>query len=360
MHTALEQALCRLHQRSYCVTVSSATTGLALTMKTMDLAGSGVAIPSGVCLNVPLSVHYAGAVPVYCDIDVKTLGLTPSTLAAAGFGFSAVVAIHAYGNTCDINTLEAYCRQKSLPLIEDVAAAQGAAVGDRPAGSFGAASILSFGAGKIIDIGCGGAVLTDDPHLAHEIRERHSRLIPRQDEDVKRLGALSAWHTRLYNQHWGRDLAMHIKPFAKAALALKAEALTYARWDAGKVLQQLRHLEANLGRRRRLSAYFYNRMTRRTGVRCPPPSAGSAPWRACIFISGCRDQVLRALLDERMNISSWYPPAQYFLDSEAPPSTPVASQVGEEILNVWVNKDADIEYLDKISAKIFALTHETQ
>ena len=71
-----------------------------------------------------------------------------------------MIAVHGYGSTCDIQSIINICRDKHIPLIEDLAVAQGATVDLRPVGSFGDLSVVSFGSGKIIDVGHGGAVFT--------------------------------------------------------------------------------------------------------------------------------------------------------------------------------------------------------
>lgn len=357
MSLSLEVALCKLHQRSHCVLVSSGTVGLTLTMAALGLHGKGVAIPAGVCLNVPLSVHYAGATPIYCDIDPETLGLSPATLSGEVGSFAAVLAVHAYGNVCDIEAIEDHCRSDGIPLIEDVAVAQGAWAAGRPAGSFGVASVLSFGRGKIIDVGGGAAVLTDDSALATEIRQAHAYLSERTDADGQRLDTFSSWHTRLYNQNYGKDLDRHVASFVEHALALRDATLTSYSWNIDKVARELEGLAENLIRRRTLTAQFFNMVDARLpGVRCHFPPRESAPWRANLFVPRHRDRVLRTLLAEGVRVSSWYPPAQDFLVPAWSGHTPIARRVGEEILNVWANAEADAGYLDIVAGKIAALT----
>jgi dTDP-4-amino-4,6-dideoxygalactose transaminase len=313
--------------------------------------------PAGVCLNIPLSVHYAGATPVYCDIDPGTLGLSPATLSGAAGSFAAVLAVHAYGNVCDIEAIEDHCRLNGIPLIEDVAVAQGACAAGRPARSFGVASVLSFGRGKTIDVGGGGAVLTNDSALATEIRQAHAHLLDRTDADRQRLDTFSSWHTRLYNQNYGKDLDRHVASFVEHAMALCNATLTRYSWNRDKVAGGLEEPAENLMRRCVLTAQLFDMVEARLpGVRCHFPPRESAPWRANLFIPRHRDRVLRTLLSEGVRISSWYPPAQDFLAPAWSSDTPIARRDGEEILNVWANAEADAGYLDIVAGKIAALT----
>jgi dTDP-4-amino-4,6-dideoxygalactose transaminase len=356
MPFSLETALCRLHQRRHCVLVSSGTVGLALTLKMLGLEGLGVAIPAGVCLNVPLAVQYAGATPIYCDIEPDTLGLSPTTLLDQQYPIAAVLAVHAYGSVCAIEAIEEHCRLEGVPLIEDVAVAQGAQIDGRVVGSFGVASIVSFGRGKIVDVGGGGAVLTDNLMLAKEIRQAYAGLSEQTSLDDQRLDAFDVLHTQLYNRHYGKDLRKHIAPFVEMAQALRDATLSRRQWSADDALIGLERLNDNLIRRRALSIQLLERTETKLPRVCGHrPSSGSVPWRANIFIPACRDAVLRGLLADGLKISSWYPPAQDFLAPSTNFDTPVARRVGEEILNVWINDEVDTGYLDKVVERIVTL-----
>ena len=357
MLTSLERTLCRLHQRSYCVTLSSGTLGLTLTMEALGLQGKGVAVPAGVCLDVPLSVHYSGASPVYCDIDLQTLGLSLGTLKPHAHRCMAVLAVHAYGNMCEIQAIEDHCLIRGIPLIEDVALAQGARVGERPAGSFGAASILSFGAGKVIDVGGGGAVLTDDRALAVAIRDRYQGLPLQSHNDVEDIKALSKWHTNIYNSSNGLCQGLYHPRFADAALHLRSAILTRHSWDADGVKRKIQNLAETIARRRQLVSQLHRLVaTQVPSARFQPPVEDGVPWRANLFLARDRDRVLRSLLEEKMKISSWHPPAQYFLSKSLDQITPNAQSIGEQILNVWVNDEVDENYLIAVASRIAALT----
>jgi dTDP-4-amino-4,6-dideoxygalactose transaminase len=326
-------------------------------MEALGLQGKGVAVPAGVCLDVPLSVHYSGASPVYCDIDLQTLGLSLDTLKPHVDRCMAVLAVHAYGNMCDIQAIEDHCLIRGIPLIEDVALAQGARVGGRPAGSFGAASILSFGAGKVIDVGGGGAVLTDDRALAVAIRQRYRGLPLQTPNDIKNIKTLSGWHTSIYNNSDGRNVDLYDPHFVDAALHLRNAILTRHSWDADGVKKKIQHLAETIARRRELVSQLHRLVeTQLLGVRCQPLAEEGVPWRANLFLARDRNRVLRSLLAERMKISSWHPPAQDFLLKPSIQNTPNAQSIGEQILNVWVNEEVDENYLIAVASKIKALT----
>ncbi len=343
-----------MHQRSHCVWVPSATVGLTLTLAALGLEGRRVAIPSGVCLNVPLAVKYADARPVYCDIDPASLGLDAASLSRAICDIDAVLAVHAYGNPCDMDLLTDLCRQANIPLVEDIAVAQGALTpGGRPAGSFGVASIASFGRGKIIDVGGGGAVLSDDAALAGDLRRRLNALPPRSEADEHEIEGFSSAHTRLYNQHYGRDLKSHLSAFIEMANRLRRPVLTSVAWDREAAARGFESLPRNLDRRRVLARQLFDRLASRGDVGFDRQQLeDSAVWRANLFLPQGRDRVLRNMLDDGFKVSSWYPPAQEFLESGDFQATPVAARIGREILNIWVNTEVGAGYVDAVVAKI--------
>lgn len=346
--------LCRMHQRGHCVWVPSATVGLTLTLAALGLEGCRVAIPSGVCLNVPLAVKYADARPVYCDIDEASFGLDAGLLSRVSRQIEAVLAVHAYGNPCDMDSLTELCRQANIPLIEDVAVAQGALTpGGRPAGSFGVASVASFGRGKIIDVGGGGAVLSDDAALAGDIRRRLKALPPRSETDEEEIEGFSSAHTRLYNQHYGKDIKGHLAAFIEMASGLRRPVLTSVAWDREAAARGFESLPRDLARRRGLARQLFGRLASRADIGFDRRQLEhSAVWRANLFLPHGRDRVLRSMLDDGFKVSSWYPPAQDFLETGDIPSTPVAARVGREILNIWVNAEVDADYVDAVVAKI--------
>ena len=133
MSRELELLLCQIHQRKYCLLVGNATVGLYLALRAQGLTGKRIAIPNGVCANVPLAIYLAGATPVYLDIRRDDFGLLWHDLISTP-EVAAVIAVHAYGVPCAVAELEASCAEKGILLIEDAAVAQGAMVSARPAG----------------------------------------------------------------------------------------------------------------------------------------------------------------------------------------------------------------------------------
>jgi dTDP-4-amino-4,6-dideoxygalactose transaminase len=83
---------------------------------------------------------------------------------------AAVVTVDLYGACADYDAILAVCAEYGVPVVEDAAEALGATLGGRPAGSFGAAGVLSFNGNKIITTSSGGALLCHERNAAERAR----------------------------------------------------------------------------------------------------------------------------------------------------------------------------------------------
>ena len=345
----IEQALCRATGRRFAVLVGNGTAGLALCLEALGAAGRSVVLPDAVCINVPLAAMFSGALARYAEVHPTELGLETQSLAPALQGAAALIAVHGHGSITDLAAQQALAETAGCALIEDACLAfgghVGGKVGDRPAGSFGIASVLSFGAGKPLTLDHGGAVLTDDAPLARALRALDAALPAFSPEAQERIDALGAQHTRLYNAHYGAGLAAHAPAFRQQALAERVSFLhrfNPARapglWHAlptlaERVAQRWAHLEA-------LHALIEPLLG--DGLQWLAPTPGAVPWRYNLLVSDgaaghqARHTLMRRLHAAGLHASSWHPPASDFL-ADRPAGHPVATRIGQQILNLWLD-----------------------
>lgn len=118
------------------------------------------------------AISFTGATPVFVDIDEATYNLRPDHLEAAITSKTkAIIPVHLYGQTADMDPILEIAGKHGLRVIEDAAQAHGARYKDRPAGSIGDAGCFSFYPGKNLGAyGEAGAVVTNDKKLAARIR----------------------------------------------------------------------------------------------------------------------------------------------------------------------------------------------
>ncbi len=121
-------------------------------------------------------ILYQGAIPVFADVDPRTLNVTAATLEERlSDRTRAIVVTHLFGNPCDMDPILALAEKHGVPVIEDCAQAYLARCGDRPVGTLGAVGCFSLQQGKHITTGEGGLVVTDDEALARKEAVDYSR-----------------------------------------------------------------------------------------------------------------------------------------------------------------------------------------
>jgi len=119
------------------------------------------------------SIWRAGARPVFVDIEPDTFNIDPSKIeAAVTENTKAVMPVHLFGQTADMDPIMETAKRHNLAVIEDAAQAIGASCKGRRAGSIGTAGCFSFFPSKNLGgLGDGGMVVTSDPELAERLRQ---------------------------------------------------------------------------------------------------------------------------------------------------------------------------------------------
>jgi dTDP-4-amino-4,6-dideoxygalactose transaminase len=153
--------------------VANGTDALHLTLRALGIGpGDEVVVPANSFVATAEAVVLAGATPRFADVDADTLLMTPTTAEAAiTRRTGAIIAVHLYGQMCDMHGLRVLAERYDLALIEDAAQAHGATWRGQSAGSLGIAGCFSFYPGKNLGaFGDAGAVTTSDENLAARIR----------------------------------------------------------------------------------------------------------------------------------------------------------------------------------------------
>lgn len=167
---AFEKELAASMSIPHVLAVNSCTSALFLSLLAHEIGpGDEVICPSLTWCSTANAVHYCGATPVLCDVDLYSFSVSPETIAAAITSKTkAVVVVHYGGLAADMQAL-----RRALPehitIIEDAAHALGAVYPDgTPVGSSGNLTCFSFYANKNLSTGEGGAIaVTDGGMFSH-------------------------------------------------------------------------------------------------------------------------------------------------------------------------------------------------
>lgn len=170
---SFEGAFARYCGVEHCIGVASGTAALALMLRGYGVGpGDEVIVPAHTFIASALAVAYVGATPVFCDVlDGNGLIDPESARAEVTPRTVAIIAVHLYGQACDMESIHRFARPSGLLVLEDAAQAAGARYRGRPVGGLGAAAGFSFYPGKNLGaLGDGGAITTNDSLLAARLR----------------------------------------------------------------------------------------------------------------------------------------------------------------------------------------------
>jgi perosamine synthetase len=132
--------------------------------------GDEVIVPAFTCVAVPNAVFYAGATPVYVDIDEATYTADPPAVAAAMSPRTrAVLAQNTFGLSADLDELRAVAAPHGAVVVDDCTHGLGGAYKGRPNGAASHAAFYSTQWSKPISTGLGGIAVTTDTALAREL-----------------------------------------------------------------------------------------------------------------------------------------------------------------------------------------------
>lgn len=183
-----------------CAGVDNGTSALRLILKALKIGpGDEVVVPANTFAATAEAVCHVGATPVFADVEEETLTLDPAAFEAAlGPRTRAVMAVHLYGQSADMEAIQAIAAMRGVAVIEDAAQAHGARYKGRRAGTFGRAAGFSFYPAKNLGAcGDGGAVVSEDRTLIETVKELRDHGQPKKHlharvGETARLDAIQA------------------------------------------------------------------------------------------------------------------------------------------------------------------------
>ncbi len=140
------------------------------------------------------AITFCGAKPVFVDVEEKSYNINPGLIEPAITARTkAIIPVHLYGQTCDMDAILSIAKKHNLYVIEDACQAHGAEYKGRMAGSIGAAGCFSFYPGKNLGAyGEGGAIVTNNSEL-----DRKLRMFRDHGQDKKYYHSMVGWNARL-------------------------------------------------------------------------------------------------------------------------------------------------------------------
>ncbi|MEO7723589.1 MAG: DegT/DnrJ/EryC1/StrS family aminotransferase [Chthoniobacterales bacterium] len=253
------------------------------------------------------AISYAGAIPVFIDIDEDTYTMDPAQLEQALTPRTkAIIPVHLFGQAADMDPILAFGRQHGLFVIEDAAQAHGTLYKGRKAGSLGAVGCFSFYPGKNLGaFGEAGAVVTNDPTLDEKMRVLRDHGQVRKYEHT-----MVGWNCRMDG-------------IQAAVLRIK-----------------LAHLEAHNEARRKHAAFYTAELAEVEEIVCPQEAAyGKHVYHIYAVRVPERDKVLRLIEAKGIGCGIHYPTPIHLQKAYqhlgyAPGALPVSERTAAEFLSL--------------------------
>jgi UDP-4-amino-4,6-dideoxy-N-acetyl-beta-L-altrosamine transaminase len=288
-----EEAIAAWVGAKYAVSFSSGTAALHAAAFTAGLKQGDEAITSPLTFAATANcVLYQGATPVFADVSSDTLNLDPQAAATRITSRTrAMLPVDYAGHPADLDAILKLAEHHGLVVIEDACHALGAEYRKRRVGSLSHMTVFSFHPVKHLTTGEGGMVTTDNPEFAETLRRFRNHGI---SSDARQRQSLGQWHYEMVLLGFNYRLT-------DIACALG--------------LEQLKRLDANLARRRRIAARYTAAFLEVPGVLPPPVRSDVNPaWHLYPIrldlkqLSAGRGEVFHALRAENIGVNVHYIP----------------------------------------------------
>ncbi|MDD5262685.1 MAG: DegT/DnrJ/EryC1/StrS family aminotransferase [Methylacidiphilales bacterium] len=302
---AFEKEFAAWNNSAHTIAVNSGTSALHLGLLLLGVApGDEVITTPFTFASTSWAISYAGARPVYVDIEPETYNIDPSKIEAAITSKTkAILPVHLYGHPCELEPLQKIARKHKLGILEDAAQAHGAHYQGGKVGNFGECGAFSFYPTKNLGaLGEGGMLTTSDPKMAERARA------------LRNHGS----YRRYYYDEIGYNYRM--EGIQGAALRIK-----------------LKHLDEN-NRRRGELATLYTQQISGLPIVLPRVKHGvESAWHLYVIRSPRRDELAAHLNQNGIGTAIHYPVPLHLQQCYAflghkPGDFPVAEQVARECL----------------------------
>ena len=178
-----EELLSIITKTKKSVAVVNGTAGIQVALRLVGVnSGDEVITQALTFVATANAIAYNGAEPIFLDVDLDTMGLSPKAVSnfleefgdlredgcfnkKTGKQISACLPMHTFGFPVHMDELKTICVKWKIPIIEDAAESLGSEYKDMPTGSIGEIGVFSFNGNKIATCGGGGALVTNNEKL---------------------------------------------------------------------------------------------------------------------------------------------------------------------------------------------------
>lgn len=267
----------------YAAAVNTGTAAIHLALRAVGVGEGDIVFCPSLTFSATVNpIIYEKAIPVFIDSDQETWNMSPQALEQAFNKYpqvKAVIVVHLYGLSADMDKIMAICNRHGVTVIEDAAESLGALYKGRQTGTFGEYGIFSFNGNKIITTSGGGMLVSANKEKVEKVR---------------------FWSTQ------SRDPARH---YQHSELGFNYR---MSNISAGIGRGQLKVLEQRVAKKKYIFEFYKRELGSLPGVQFMPINTWNEPnyWLSCITLEGALKplDIMEAL--EKENIESrpiWKP-----------------------------------------------------
>jgi len=190
-----EEEFATYNNSKHCIGLASGLDAITLSLAAFNFdKGSEVIAPSNTYIATILSILQNNLKPVLVEPDINTYNIDPKKIEASITSKTkAIVVVHLYGKSCDMEPIVALCKKYDLKLVEDCAQSHGATFKGIKTGTFGEFGAFSFYPTKNLGaLGDAGAIVCNDTDLDKKIRRLRN-----YGSDVKYYNEVVGYNSRL-------------------------------------------------------------------------------------------------------------------------------------------------------------------
>lgn len=248
---------------SYAAALSSGTAAIHMALKAAGVKPNDKVFCQSLTFSATANpIIYENAIPVFIDSDEKTWNMDPDALEEAFEKYpevKAVIVVHLYGLSADMDRIVELCKKHNVALIEDAAESLGTYYKGKHTGTFGEYGIFSFNGNKIITTSGGGMLVSDNE---------------------ERIAKVRFWATQ------ARDKARHYQ-HSEIGFNYRMSNIV-----AGIGRGQLKVLDKRVAKKKYIFEYYKRELGELEGIEFMPINEWNEPnyWLSCITLNNCHSE----------------------------------------------------------------------
>jgi dTDP-4-amino-4,6-dideoxygalactose transaminase len=318
---AFEEEFAAFCEVESCVGVGNGTDAIYLALRALGIGkGDEVITVSHTFIATAEGITLTGASPVFIDIKEDTMLMDPALIEAAITPKTkAIIPVHLYGQTCEMDPILDIASRHGLKVVEDAAQAQGARWKGKRAGSMGDVASFSFYPGKNLGAyGDAGAVVSNDKKLLERLRT------------IANHGSVTKY------THECEGVNSRLDTLQAAILRIK-----------------LRRLDEWNAQRRKHAAYYLEALANSELIPVAVHPDAEPIWHLFVVRTKDRDKLQKQLGEDGIVTGIHYPtplhlqPAYKYLEIPRG-SLPITERVSEEIVSLPMYPELTVDQLEAV------------